>query len=663
VWAIRLVRRHGGVLPAIKAVNPRTFKGLMTQVGLLLTAATWRRRRLLVPPLGTLVTMPPLLLWPIPVSLTLLAFAAAQSIALHAGRGRRLPDERRAARSWAVGLSVWTWARTSHAYAGIAWWQWALVWLVIVTWAAVRWGRAKLLAPAPSTAMETVPVCAQALAAVVAEMSAEAGPLAWCQIRQLAVPATRVASAVVALGYGQHAESAATPSLRLELEARLRCPRGGAQLEVIDANTLRITASWSLQLDQEILTWRPNAAPPGQAWIGVSDDRRDILIPAWTAGADGKVSVHHGWVIGRTGAGKSVTLTAIVLPGLTLALELVLVVDGKGDSLGLIEPHCLRYARLDRLRMEQVITLAWAIMRSRQARLQSGDPWVGPSPTDPLITLVIDECTTVRDMIAVEYQRMVDEMGRMGRSLGLRTIQSGQVPTVDSLIGQASWRAQARWIIGHAVGDAVHSRVATQSTAQEISLLGLPVGRAVVLMDGELVSGRARITLVTPEALAAAMSGVEPAVLHPTDAAAVKPLWDLTAGWTAATIAAPPEAAPAAINLDGHLARWEPKAKGTPVEPAATAGAADDSAAADSGKHPAPPALRLVTAKTARSWLLGWLSAHGKASGPELVAAAEGAYSRSAVYDALRGLTEAGSVVRDGDQYATRASLVRRPPA
>jgi hypothetical protein len=270
---------------------------------------------------------------------------------------------------------------------------------------------------------------------------------------------------------------------------------------------------------------------PGSSWVGIgqdSGDVRHVSVPAWRAHGDGtgEVSAMHGWVIGQSGSGRTNTLTTLLLPGLVSGTELVLAVDSDGDALTGLTGHIARHARCDVDRAEQVITLAWAILRARQDH-----GWTGPTAEDPLVTLVITDSVAVQAQLPRRVEEMVADIGRLGRCLGVRTVQASSRAYSDAVVGGRSWRAQTRWVIGHRVALDMDSALATQSTREDVSLLGLDTGEAAVLIDGAVVARRAKVAYHRAEDCAAALHGVTPAQLHPSDLAAVQALWDATAGW------------------------------------------------------------------------------------------------------------------------------------
>jgi hypothetical protein len=289
-------------------------------------------------------------------------------------------------------------------------------------------------------------------------------------------------------------------------------------------------ARWS-----EPVAWTPTKADVGAraAWLGVDIADRDVVLPTCSRSATGQLRVHHGLVTGRTGTGKGMTVQNLLLPGLSAGTEIVLIADGLGNSLPDLEPYITRRARRDPLegaaRWEQVITWAWQIMRSRQER-----GWGGPVATDPVITLLIDGSELIKNSIRPATEARVVEISRAGEPLGVRTIQTSQGAATMDLVGAGDWRANTRWVIGHAAATEFSSRIVTQSQSidRDVSLLGLPVGHAAVIVEGRVLTPDAAMAMATPAAIAEAMAGVAPAQLHPADREAAGYLWEATAAWT-----------------------------------------------------------------------------------------------------------------------------------
>lgn len=687
VAAARAVREHGSATEAVRAADPARLSGLAAQQAALRAVDAWQNRHTLAPLTAGATVAAAGSVWPAQTAGALMVAGAGQAVAARLDKGAWTRAERTAAAAWAVGAAGWSGAHLLPL--GGSWWQWGLGLLAATGGQAVRWWTC---GPKAEPEPEEPPIYARALGSVIGELVAEGGPMTNAQITGMSMPDEGVVVADIRLGYGLHAHAVPMSSLRQTIEARLCTPENGVEVKPTGVNTLRVTSAWTQTLDTDNVEWKSLVAADGSwdgtLFMGLGDDRQAVHMPLWVVGDD-DVSVLHGWLVGANGSGKSTTLTAMLLPGLAAGLEIVLMADGKGTSLKKLEPYIARYARLSGTRFEQVITLAHGIMTSRQAR-----GWTGPSPQDPIITLVIDEATSVGERIDAKTHDMVDEIGRLGRNLGVRNIQATQGPLVECLIGESTWRGNVRWVIGHRAGDDGHSSIAASSTSEEISLLGLPKGRAAVMLDGEVLARRAKIAFATGEDITRYLDGVPPAQLHPADMAAVRPLWDLTASWAQAE-ALPAGGAPAgAIDLRMH--RWDNAAHAAaraadavPVPdvvshvtydhdaqqaadrlfpPLDTEGGfgTDDFTVGGGGLHLVDNGATsdnddggdvhsagqggAVTAMTARDFILDHLEQAGPCTANDVVKA--GRYSRSRVFEALGSLLVDGFVVKNGAVYS-----------
>jgi hypothetical protein len=682
VKAVRARREHGSTGEAIRAADPDTMKGLAARQAAVGALSTWERRHELAPVTATLATLAAGSAFPGATAAGLATVAVYQGAVAATGRGRKSQDERAIAAGWAVSAAGWAGA---HLFVpGGTWWAWGLS-LAAVTGvqSAMYWRSGP--AQSPQQQVAEISIYERALAAVLGELSMDGGPLRGARLASLSMPAPQVVVAEVALGYGHHSDDAATTALARAIETRAQIPfKGGIEVTAINPSTIRVTASWTQALDSHSVPYDAARNPGrGKSWVGIDDARNDIVLNNYTVGeADGKVRVHHGWLVGRTGAGKSSALTAILLPGLKAGEEIVLDADGKGDSMDKLEPYICRYARRKLGeggspgdRFEQTVTLARSIMMARKARPGG---WTGPSPTDPVITLVANDATSVKGEIDPVTQEHFAEIGRMGESLGVRTIQDLQIPKVDDLIGEGDWRGNTRWVFGFVSADATYSSIASQSTNEELSLLGLQVGRAAVIVEGQVRARNAKMVWISTEDVEQAMRGVEPAQLHPDDMAAVKPLWDLTANWPAQDAV---DDGPIQLSArDLRLARWG----AGPIPMPATAAAllpaqaitgpgarADDGDSMESeflstgGGTGAQ--LRLVPAQageasipvavgaTARDWALSFLARQGPATAAAMQPHCR--FGRSTLFEALKVLAADELVSKQGETYMLTAHV------
>jgi hypothetical protein len=357
----------------------------------------------------------------------------------------------------------------------MAFWQQLTV--LGATWApgAVAWWKPRPDVPAIEAGPTgpRLPAEMEVLRTVLTEATTrERSPIAGGQIVSLDHPAQQVASAVVHVP-GIHVKGLPLETLRMGLEAFADAAGrehpglgtlkpGAVEITPVGVSELAVTVSWSRELAEQKLAYAPPAGlAEGMAWLGRTEDRQDIAVPCWERhAADGKVSVRHVKILGKTGSGKSFTLRTLLYGGLATATELVIPLDAKGDSLDEIAALVPggKIAR-DADSWQAGIELFAAIMMSRRQRQGTPDAWTEPRPGDPMITLIIDEAAMARLGLTKLHHGIVELAGRQGRSLGLRTIQASQVPLVDEWVGGGAWRAQASITLLHNFEDPTHARI------------------------------------------------------------------------------------------------------------------------------------------------------------------------------------------------------------
>jgi hypothetical protein len=270
--------------------------------------------------------------------------------------------------------------------------------------------------------------------------------------------------------------------------------------------------------DEDQQQWQPPVdLPAGTSWLGVTEDGQPLLVRSWVCDGerqDGPALVPNVWVIGRTGSGKSATVRALLGPDLAARREVLLPIDGTGAMSLALAGFALTGA-VARTAQEwlDAVTLAHAIMRARQARLATANPWRRPSPSDPIVTLLVQGCWWADTGLPAVAAQMVCEITRLGRDLGVRVAQIAPSPLAEHLIGGSDFRSQCRVVLGHAVTDPFHDRISAQGAGVDgVSLLGLPTGHVVVVVDGAAVRGQ---VAMVPEQTREA--GADRAVLDPGD--------------------------------------------------------------------------------------------------------------------------------------------------
>ena len=564
VAAVRRVRRRytrrAKVVPswrvstelAVRDAAPRTLGGLAAQGAALGGLAAARSRGRWAPVAAVAGVVPAQAWWPGPASAGLVV-AGTAGWAVH--RVRAVPGQGWAGPGLGVaagasGALVYTAASHVGMLGGLPWWQHLLVVGTAAAPGAAAWWRpVPVPDPGPGPAAELVglPAEMQVLRKAVTEaIGIKGSPIAGARLVSLGHQAEGVATAILALP-GTHTRSVSLPVLRDDLEALAakaaaahaglgELALGAVQVVPTGVSRLQVTASWSTQLADQALAYAPPAGlDEGAVWLGKATDRTDVVIPGWTRGPDGRVSCHHAKVVGATGSGKSVTLRDLMIGGLRAGVELVIPLDGKGDSLDELAALVPggRIAR-DADSWQAGIELFAAIFLSRKRRQGTPASWVEPRPDDPMITLLVDEAGVLRDGLAPEHHAIVGMGARQTRSLGMRTIQASQVPLVDEWIGGGAWRAQASITLLHTLRDETHARIAAQGLDTDLDLTLLPRHFAAAAIDAHVISARTRVPLITEADVRAITART---ALHPIDQALAGPAWD---AYTAAvTIGAP----------------------------------------------------------------------------------------------------------------------------
>jgi S-DNA-T family DNA segregation ATPase FtsK/SpoIIIE len=191
------------------------------------------------------------------------------------------------------------------------------------------------------------------------------------------------------------------------------------------------------------LSARPPATLSG--WqLGWAEDGTEVLI---------RLAEVSGMVVaGLTGFGKT-TLVAHLLGQLapSPAVQLVLV-DGKGGpDYHHLTPRAWLFAKDELAEVRDTLRRAHRLMTDRQAAIAQvlgvTDAWhVGPSPSWPLLLVVVDEAHTFfherkgtapevknHNTVVAEVSRLVEELVRKGRNVAIQVLLLTQRATADAI--------------------------------------------------------------------------------------------------------------------------------------------------------------------------------------------------------------------------------------
>ncbi len=208
------------------------------------------------------------------------------------------------------------------------------------------------------------------------------------------------------------------------------------------------------------LLWDPLTTATDRTNGVVTDDSADQAVASWRIGTDQdgtaatvKTSDVSGIVVaGLAGYGKTNLLDtrfAALTPSDRVQFA---VIDGKGgpdwDS---HTPRCFAFAKDDPAKAHEILSHLHNLLTVRQhlirAQLGVKNLWeTGPSRTWPLVVLIVDEAHTFfyetkgtdadskqRDRIARESARMIEELVRKGRNVGIQVILATQKATGDAI--------------------------------------------------------------------------------------------------------------------------------------------------------------------------------------------------------------------------------------
>jgi hypothetical protein len=225
-----------------------------------------------------------------------------------------------------------------------------------------------------------------------------------------------------------------------------------------------------------------------------------------------KDGVEHGLISGTSGMGKGGTTVVVILPGVLAGSEVVFYADGKhGMSAPEIHPLMTRMA-VDAKAWGLMVDIVHAIMCAREKRYGAAGTKrfvVGEKP-DPIITLLMDEATTLAGALSAKRVKKVAEIAQRGRACGIRLIQVSQSVRSDMVIGGVPTRdllTGAGFGISHKPGGSSAARLATdgiQVAGLVEALQALPPepGMAVITRRGQVLATQARVFDAEADAIA-----------------------------------------------------------------------------------------------------------------------------------------------------------------
>jgi hypothetical protein len=513
--SVRGGRRPGG---SLVARSPR-----------LLCRAAWKYRWQLAPVAGGGLVFAAGALAPVIAALVLAGTAAGAWWWARSGaqlRDRMLLSvlERRSLALWTAAASVWLLCAALPAPAAGSPWLLA----ASLAYPGYRWGASRRV-----RRVHRLSPAAQAVVDRWTEAVAMRGPgpLQGSRIIRSTVkePAEGAYTFTVQLAAGVHGREAATDAGRRGVEVELHLPVDTAALEPDrdDATRMHVTLTPSRHLSTKPPEWEgPQLADDGTMPIADAPDGERISIAVYNP--DG---VEHCFIVGTSGAGKSSTTATIALPGPNAGIETLWMIDGKeGGSAPYLAAACDWYASSPEA-WGQVIDAAHAVLLERKRRRSGKHRWDTPNEPDPILTVLIDEATSVAVRTSSARHAKVLEMLREGRSLGVRIIQVAQDPMGTDLLGGRKARdlmTGAGAMLAHRPGGSLAGRIALDSTSnRSIDLTSLPPepGFLAVIRRGRVLAPVARVRHATPAKAGTAASRITPRSLGEADTAAAGPAY------------------------------------------------------------------------------------------------------------------------------------------
>jgi hypothetical protein len=194
----------------------------------------------------------------------------------------------------------------------------------------------------------------------------------------------------------------------------------------------------------------------------------------------------------------------MLLPTVLQRLSVMVYLDGKKGTSSPRLARAMDTAIRDPKQFGPAIEMVYQIMYARQIRYgELGiDDFNAATSTDPIIELVIDECTSVKRYLNDQQEDMLAEMSETGRALGIALKYSSQRGNADDLPGGMRVRNNMMGSVGNVIAlrpGGSHAQTTTlTATSEEIDLLALPGGDdaggwCAVLTAGQVAGFPARV--------------------------------------------------------------------------------------------------------------------------------------------------------------------------
>lgn len=346
---------------------------------------------------------------------------------------------------------------------------------------------------------------------------------------------------------GVHAADATSGALRRSVEVAMGLPADTVTLSPLrddgPADRLQVLMAPIRHLEKAATVWPgPVIGADGSLPVALAEAGEQVAIHVWN-----KDGVEHGLISGTSGSGKGGSTVVVIAPCVLAGRSVVLYADGKhGMSAPELHPLATRLATSTK-QAGQAIDVAHAVMCAREIRYGAAKlkrfMVTGPDANeDPIVTLLLDEASTLNRVLPTSKIKKVMEIAERGRACGVQLIQVTQSVRSDMVIGGVTVRdllTGAGFSIAHKPGGSSAARLATDGIevaglAEALKTLpGGQPGMAVITRRGEVLSTRARVFDAEADALALVeqwlADGNQPRELTGADLAAAGAAY--TTGW------------------------------------------------------------------------------------------------------------------------------------
>jgi hypothetical protein len=426
-----------------------------------------------------------------------------------AGRVWLSRAERRLVGRWATGAAVWSGGLWLANAGGLDWSPAAIAVAAAALGLAtgeqlVAWLKSRRIrrTEADAVAAELSAAAVQLRDAWPHAVAAGPAGLVGSEIVDLDEPEAGTIIAVVQLRDEVHAVTVATDEVRQWLERALRMGVGTARVETVrdDAGQIRLVLTPSRQLEKVEKIWPgPVLYEDGRVPVAVGLDGKEVCLRVYNGSG-----VYHHLMLGSSGSGKSNTLNVMLLPTVVARLSVMVYLDGKEGTSSPRLARAMDTAIRNPKQFGPAIEMVYRIAKARKERYgEIGEDDFVVSPTgDPIIELVIDECSSVLRHLDAKHEEMLEEIAETGRALGIALKYSSQSGNADKLPGGMAVRNQMMGSVGNVVGlrpGGTQGQTTTlQSTTEEVNLLALPGGDGAggwcaIMLAGQVVGYPARM--------------------------------------------------------------------------------------------------------------------------------------------------------------------------